>query len=230
MGDLDDVRAELTQCVRGNAHRWRGCSWWHLPSFLHSPQAHDCLPSLEYESGIFCTNTSWGVSTALFVLLGRLEVLPWHLPPRRAVLPFGFSEPFWLFTVVNGRTLRVWCHLPFPPCEWITVHPPRILGPEAVATTAPQSPSSFAYLLSFISELIIVLARMSILIKAYTIFFLPKDLYQHSNSQRRWTPHVSRSTAIMPIYIDFMYSSVQGTFTPITVDYTYDNQPHEESL
>lgn len=34
----------------------------------------------------------------------------------------------------------------------------------------------------------------------------------------------------MPTYIDLMYSSVQGTFTPITVGYTYNNQPHEGSL
>lgn len=33
----------------------------------------------------------------------------------------------------------------------------------------------------------------------------------------------------MPTYIDLMYSSVQGTFTPITVDYAHNNHPHEES-
>lgn len=120
---------------------------------------------------------------------------------------------------------------PFHHCEWIAIHPPGILRSEAVATPSPHSPSGFAFLLSFISELITALALISTLIKAYKVFFLPKHSYQHSvNSQRRWTSHVSRSSAIMPIYIDLMYSSVQGTFTPITVGYTYNNQPHEGSL
>lgn len=34
----------------------------------------------------------------------------------------------------------------------------------------------------------------------------------------------------MPTYIDLMYSSEQGTFTPITADYTHNNQLHKESL
>lgn len=59
---------------------------------------------------------------------------------------------------------------PFHLCEWIAVYPHGILRPEAVATPSPHSPSSFAFLLSFISEIIISLARMSILIKAYKMF------------------------------------------------------------
>lgn len=63
---------------------------------------------------------------------------------------------------------------PFHRCEWIAVRPPGILRPEAAATPSPHSPSSFAFLVSFISELIIALARVSILIKAYKVFFPAK--------------------------------------------------------
>lgn len=185
------------------------------------------------------TNRSWRVSMALFVLLGKLVALPNHCPWQRAVMSSLSSKTFlapcsceWLrsegmratyccytclFTMASGleyslivcRDLRLglWSH--------------------------PNSLSSLASVLSFISELVIALARnwLSSLIKAFEIFFSPKYSYQLAvNSQSRWTSHIIRSVAIMPAYIDLTCSRVQGHCLPVTVDYIHNHQPLEESL
>lgn len=120
-----------------------------------------------------------------------------------------------LFTIVNGsehdlmasRDLRLWLQV------------------------TPLSLQPCFSLLSFISELIIALARnlMSILIKASEFFFCHNIHINTVNSQRRWTSHIS-SIMIVPTYIDLTYSTVQGIFTSITTDCTHTNQAYGESL